>query len=86
MKKRRAGFLHTKFIQFLIENEKVKADKVDDEVVIDDEEIDDEVEIDDDEIDDEVEVDADEVIERLVQKLKKTAKEYDDIIQRQKTR
>jgi hypothetical protein len=85
MKKRR-GYLQTKFIQFLIENEKVKADKMDDEIEDDADEVDDEIEDDADEVDDEIEDDADEVIERLVQKLRNTAKQYDDILQRQKTR
>jgi hypothetical protein len=77
--KRRKNYLHTKFIQFLIESEN---QRLNDDKVIDDEN-DDEViddENDDEVIDDENDDSADEVIERLVNKLKNTSKEYDDII------
>ncbi len=67
--------LQTKFLEFLIEDEKQNRKE--------DEEIIDEVLLDEDENNEDEtqnDFDSDKVIERLVQKLKKTSKEYDDII------
>ena len=74
--KRRKNYLHTKFIKFLVENEKQilkDTDEVDTDKVDTDEVDTNEVENDDD-------LDADEVIESLYEKIKRTSKEYDDII------
>ena len=59
------NYLETNFIKFLIESEKEAQNEVDAD------------EVDADEVDAD---DADEVIEKLLEKLKNTSKEYDDII------
>jgi len=61
---KRKKYLQTKFIKFLIENEKQSENENDDII--------DEVENDD--------LDADEIIEHLIQKQKNVSQEYDDII------
>ena len=71
---KRKNYLHTKFLKFLIESEK-QSQKENDEI---DEVLPNDIENDEDEIQNNM--DADEVIERLVQKLKNSSKEYDDII------
>lgn len=70
MKKRK--YIYTQFVKYLIESEKQK--KENDEV--------EEVKPDDIETDEvfQDDLDADEIIERLIQKLKNSSKEYDDII------
>lgn len=75
--KRRKNYLHTKFIEFLLEDEKLQ--KIEDEVESD--------EVDTDDIENNEDTDdatADIVIEKLVQKLIKSNKEFDDIICGQK--
>lgn len=68
MKKKK--HLLTKFLEFL--NEEEKQNRKEDKEIID------EVLLDEDETQNDF--DADKIIERLVQKIKKTSKEYDDII------
>jgi hypothetical protein len=82
---RRRKNLHTRFIQFLMESEKSNLNQFKDETEIEEVEKNGDEIMDDEIMDDEKEdVDADEVIERLVLKLKKTNKEFDDIIQGRK--
>jgi pantothenate kinase len=78
---RRRRNLHTRFIQFLMESEKSNLNQFKDETDMEEvEKIGDTMEDEVDADDEKDEVDADEVIERLVQKLNKSKKEYDDII------
>lgn len=72
---KRKKYLHTKFLNFLIEREK-QSQKENDETI--DEVLPDDIETEEDEIQNDM--DADEVIESLVQRLKNTSKEFDDII------
>jgi hypothetical protein len=70
---KRKNYLHTKFLKFLIESEK-ESQKENDDI---DKVLPDDIENDDDTEND---LDADDVIERLYERIKKTSKEYDDII------
>lgn len=72
---KRKKYLHTKFLNFLIESEK-QSQKENEESI--DEVLPDDIENEDDEIQNDM--DADEVIESLVKRLKNTSKEFDDII------
>ena len=72
---KRKKYLHTKFLNFLIESEK-QSQKENEETI--DEVLPDDIETEEDEIQNDM--DADEVIESLVQRLKNTSKEFDDII------
>lgn len=72
---KRKKYLHTKFLNFLIESEK-QSHKENEESI--DEVLPDDIETEEDEIQNDM--DADEVIESLVQRLKNTSKEFDDII------
>lgn len=72
---KRKKYLHTKFLNFLIESEK-QSQKENEETI--DEVLPDDIENEDDEIQNDM--DADEVIESLVKRLKNTSKEFDDII------
>lgn len=81
---RRRRNLHTRFIQFLMESEKSNLNqfknKTDEKDMEEAENIGDTMEQEIDADDEKDEVDADEVIERLVLKLNKSEKEFDDII------